>query len=219
MRNFPMHLALSHVLVASAAIDEYVEARQMHINPALGEQPGYEGSILLRPRDDAEPVRLALLNVWTGPEYQRRWAESPRCAELMRSVDHIVRRLEHRCYQRIEDASIVVGDQHKIAMCSIGVDDVLPGHSESYLRRWRDVANPSLSQAPGFVGVSVFTNPDEPDRFLSFLRWEGDDAADQYYATSERNDVVHNAFREVLTREPLRSPRYDALLRHVPDAA
>jgi heme-degrading monooxygenase HmoA len=214
-----MHLAFSHVLVASSAIDEYVEVRRRRINPAMGTQPGYEGSILLRPRDDAEPVRLALLNVWTGPEYQRHWGESPRCAALMRSVDHLVRRLEHRPYQRIEDASIVVGDQHKIAMCSIGLDDVVPGQSESYLARWCDVAIPSLSQAPGFVGVSVFANPDEPDRFLTFLRWERDDAADQYYATSEHNDVVHNAFREVLTCEPQLSPRYDALLRHIPDAA
>jgi len=202
-----MHLALSSVLVASSAVDGYVEARRTGVNPALGEQPGYEGSILLRPRGHAEPVRLARLDVWTAPEHQRRWAESPRCADLKRSVDQLVQRLERRCYQRIEDASIVVGDQRKIAVCSIGVDDVPPGYRESYLARWRDLANPSLSTAPGFIGVSVFTNPDEPDRFLTFVRWERDDAADQYYATSEHAGELQ------------RSPRYDVLLRHTPDAA
>ncbi len=213
-----MHLALSRILVASSALDDYLEARLRHINPELGEQPGYEGSILLRPRSDTEPARLALLNVWTGPEFQRRWAESRRCAELMRSVDHIVRRVGDRCYQRIEDASIVVGDQRRIAMCSIGVDEVVPGQGKSYVARWRCVAKPILSEVPGFIGVSVFTDPGEPDRFVVFSRWECNDAADRYYATPEHEDV-RKVFREVLARELPPSPRYDVLLRHVPNAA
>lgn len=211
-----MHVVLCDVLVVSAGLDEYVRLRRERVAPALAEQPGYQGSVLLRLRGDEEPMRLAILESWTSAEDQRLWSQSPQCAALAGATLHLVRGLNDCLYQRVDDVSITVGDPHTAVMCAIGLHSVVPGRGDEYLARRRDIANPSMRKAPGFVGISTYVDSHEPDRFLVFFQWESDATADAYYATPEHTGVIYDAINEVLT-EPPSSRRHDVLLRHLPD--
>ncbi|MGH9246788.1 MAG: antibiotic biosynthesis monooxygenase family protein [Acidimicrobiales bacterium] len=209
-----MDVLLCHLLVASSDVDEYVTARRRHNNPAMGDQPGYEGSVLLRPRDDEDPVPLALLNSWASTADQQRFATSSRCHDVERRVAHLVRRRDVRRYRRIDDASVAVGDAGTAAMCSIGFHQAIAGRGEDYLAARRDVANPIMSKAPGFVGVSVCADPDDEDRFMVFLQWANDAAADDC-ATPEHSGMVFDAIHGVLAHRPA-SQHYDVLVWHTP---
>jgi heme-degrading monooxygenase HmoA len=210
-----MQIALARVSVRKSDVEEYVAVRRSHINPAMAEQPGYERSVLLRPRDREDTLRLALLNWWATPADQQRWAESSRHEDVLGAAAHLVQGLDSRVYERNDELSILVGDPGSAAMCSIGDHQVVAGRGQDYIARRRDIANPSMRKAPGFVGISVYAAPGEADRFGVFFQWASDHVADEYYDSSEHTKDVYGAIDDVLTHAPA-SERFDLLLHHSP---
>ena len=70
-----MIATLSDLQIASAELEKYVDMRRMHINRALAEQPGFEGSVLLRARERkaAGEENLALFNFWDSAADADAW--------------------------------------------------------------------------------------------------------------------------------------------------
>jgi len=214
-----VYLALSYLQVAPSAVDDYAAARRDVINPALAQQPGFVASFLLRPRDDRDPLGLALLNSWTSLDDQRRWVGSPLHDEVRDRVADVVQGMEHGLYERLDDGSIQVGAPETAAMWSIGTHEVVAGRRPDYLASRREVSNPDFEKAPGFVGYAVHAVPDDENRFLNVFQWESDAAADNYYASPSHVDVVYQAVAQHLTQKPLPTPRYDLLLAHRSDGS
>jgi heme-degrading monooxygenase HmoA len=210
-----MLVFLRYVTMAASDVDSYVGTRRAIVHPTVRQQSGYGGEALLKPRTDSDAVRLALLNWWTGAEGQERWAGTAAHSEMKDRTSRLIRSVESSVYEHAGDLSLRIGDPAAAAMCSIGFHQVQPGRSPDYVSARRDVANPSMRKAAGFVGISVGTDPGDADRFLTFFEWADDAKADEYYASAEHVDAVYPAIAGVLTAlEP--SERYDVLMRHVP---
>jgi heme-degrading monooxygenase HmoA len=210
-----MYVELADISVATPDLDDYVAARRDHTNPLMKEQPGFGGTVLLRPREGDNPVQLALLNWWESVAHLQHWVNSPERDETPADVAHLVQALEYSLYGRHDDCSVTVGDPAAAGMCSIGVQRTISGRGRDYLDRRRDIANPSVQEAPGFVGVSVYSAPHQEDAFMVFFQWESDAAADAYYASPEHAGPVYDAIAGVLAHRP-GSRRYDVLLCDVP---
>jgi heme-degrading monooxygenase HmoA len=210
-----VYVALDHVGVARSDLDTYAKAWQDHVVPALSEQPGYQGCLLLRPRDKGDVLRLAQLEWWGGRDDHRHWTSSSAHQRVEAGAASLVRDRKQSLWEGT-DASVVVADPGTASMCSIAFHHAIAGGGVDYLACRRKVANPSMSKAPGFVGVDVCSDPDERDRFMVVFSWADDAAADDYYATPEHTGVVTKAVGGALRHDPVPSPRHDVLLRDVP---
>ena len=73
-----MIATLSNLEIASTDFDTYIDMRQLHINPALLEQRGFEGSVLLRgtTQQAAGEERLALFNLWDSATSSNSFVKS-----------------------------------------------------------------------------------------------------------------------------------------------
>ena len=50
----------SDLRVSNNDFDEYVKMRRVYINPALAEQPGFQGSVLLKATEQGHPGEVTL---------------------------------------------------------------------------------------------------------------------------------------------------------------
>ena len=75
-----MLASLSDIKVAPGDVEQYVQMRRRHINPALAEQRGFRGSTLLRAEAQPDPaeVAFALFNFWDDEATAKAWAVAVR---------------------------------------------------------------------------------------------------------------------------------------------
>jgi heme-degrading monooxygenase HmoA len=213
-----MLVFLSYITVAASDVDTYACARRSIMYPAMRDAQGYGGLALLRPRVDSDTARLALLNWWASAEDQQRWASSAAHGAMKTNTNHLVRSAVSSVYEQADELSLTIDGPASPTMFSIGYHRVVAGHGTDYISARRDVANPRMRMAPGFVGISVCTEPGDVDSFVTLLEWADDSAADEYYASAEHADVVVPAIAAVLTSlEP--SKRYDILMRDTPSSS
>ena len=152
-----MIATLSNLEIASTDFDTYIDMRRLHINPALLEQRGFEGSVLLRgtTQQAAGEERLALFNLWDSVTSSKDWSVAPRHDEVAEFVIPLVRSITTTHYERIEDASTTAAPESSAQVARISIQDIEPGRVDEYLAYRRDVIHPSMQSADGFVSAWV----------------------------------------------------------------
>lgn len=206
-----MHVALVDLTVREKDIDEYVGSRRSNIHPALRQVSGFQNSLLLRERDTAsDALRLRLVDLWESDEHHRRFAatDSP---DVLAPVAHLMKDVTTRSYERLEWASTTVGDLDRAGKASIGVHQAQEGRGEEYLGRRRDIVQPSMSSAAGFVGEWMLADPEVAERYTAIALWESHEASRVYGDLPEHRGPIANAVRSI-TADKRPGITYDVLL-------
>lgn len=207
-----MLIVLSDAKTTVADAERYLALRRSVINPAMQEQEGFQGLASLKPRNFDTHVRFALLSWWTGAEEQKRWADTPLHAEILDEMGRFATWDEVFYYEQLDDLSPRVGDPRTATLASIGFHRPLPGRADDYISVRRDLANPSLAKADGFIAATVGRKLGTTDQFMVFFEWADDAKSEEYGASVEHVDVVYPAVADVLT-ELVPSERYDVVTR------
>lgn len=178
-----MIASLSDVKVASVDVEQYVQMRRRHINPALVEQPGFRGSTLLRAEAQPTPaeVAFALFNYWADEAAAAAWATARRHDEVSEYVIPLVRSITSRRYELIDDASVTADDENHARVARISVQQVKADRVQEYLEYRRSVIHPSMARADGFVAAWVLRDVTDPARFAIYLRWASAQAGEAYF--------------------------------------
>lgn len=207
-----MIATLSDLQIASAELEKYVDMRRMHINRALAEQPGFEGSVLLRARERkaAGEENLALFNFWDSAADADAWKVAPRHDEVAEYVIPLVKSITTNSYERIEDASVTAAPASAARVARISIQDIKPARVNEYLAYRRDVIHPSMESADGFVSAWVLRDVERAARFAIFFRWRDDDAAETYFHDPYHLGEITDRVRELLAGS-LSTERYDIL--------
>jgi heme-degrading monooxygenase HmoA len=207
-----MHANITYLSVENDRLDDYLAMRRTVVNPAMRDWPGSAGSVLLRRREAHGQGRigLALVNLWETAETQREWETSRQHVGLRSNHDSFVCSRSDGTHRRLEDISVTVGVPAAAGMVAIGIHHVSGGRIQEYLARRRDIVHPSMSNADGFIGCWVLTDPDDPSTFICLFWWRDDAAVDTYSNIPEHRGPVYNAVRSV-TEGPIASTRYDVV--------
>jgi heme-degrading monooxygenase HmoA len=178
-----MLAGLSEVKVAPGDVEQYVEMRRRHINPALVEQPGFRGSTLLRADSQPNPAEVvfALFNFWADEASAKAWATAPRHDEVSEYVIPLVRSITSKRYELVENASATAGDEGRARVARISVQQVKADRVQEYLDYRRSVIHPSMARADGFVAAWVLRDVTDPARFAIYLRWASARAGEDYF--------------------------------------
>lgn len=195
-----MLASLSEVKIAPGDVQQYVEMRRRHINPALAEQPGFRGTTLLRA--DAQPnpaeVVFALFNFWTDEASAKVWATAARHDEVSEYVIPLVRSITSRRYELVEDASTTAGDERRARVARISVQQVKANRVQEYLDYRRSVIHPSMARAEGFVAAWALRDLTDPARFGVYLRWESAQAGESYFHSPSHLGEITDRVKELL---------------------
>jgi heme-degrading monooxygenase HmoA len=178
-----MLASLSDVKVGTGDVQQYVQMRRQHINPALAEQPGFRGSTLLRADTQPNPAEtaFALFNFWENEAAAQAWATAPRHEEVSEYVIPIVKSIAGRRYHLIDDASTTAGDESRARVARISVQQVKASRVHEYLEYRRSVIHPSMAKADGFVAAWVLRDVTDAARFAIYLRWASAQAGETYF--------------------------------------
>lgn len=91
--------------------------------------------------------------------------------------------------------------------CSFSLIKCAPENREAYLTLRREMLDPGMASAPGFVKRELFISRDTPDEIYLLVYWESDEAAQAY-----RKGAVHESARQkamTLLKGPLQTRDYD----------
>ena len=195
-----MLASLSDITVAPGDVPQYVQMRRQHINPALAEQPGFQGSTLLRADSQPNPaeVAFALFNFWDDEATAKAWAGAPRHEAVSQYVIPLVRSITSRRYERVEDASVTPGEEDRARVGRISVQQVKADRVQDYLAYRRSVIHPSMARADGFVAAWVLRDVTDPARFAIYLRWASAEAGEAYFHSPHHLGEITDRVKEFL---------------------
>lgn len=66
-----------------------------------------------------------------------------------------------------------------MAVYTLGIWTVRPGHEEDFVRAWTDMADRTASDFPG-SSATLLRDRDRPNRFISYGPWESTDQIDRW---------------------------------------
>jgi heme-degrading monooxygenase HmoA len=204
---------LSDVKIAPADVETYIEMRRLHINPTLREQPGFQGSVLLKAREQPgqDELTFALFNFWADAEAAAAWAVAPVHDEVSEYVIPLVRSITSKRYERVEAASITHADESRARMARIAYQQIKPNRMQEYLDYRRDVIHKSMSDAAGFVSAWTFRDAADPNLIAIFFQWESDEAADAYFHQPFHLGEITDRVTEMIDSKLIAGARYDVI--------
>jgi heme-degrading monooxygenase HmoA len=195
-----MLASLSDIKVAPGDVQQYVQMRRQHINPALAEQPGFRGSTLLRAEAQPDPavVAFALFNFWEDEAAAKAWAVAPRHEEVSQYVIPLVRSITSRRYERADGASVTGGDETRARVARISIQQVKANRVQEYLEYRRTVIHPSMARADGFIAAWVLRDVTDPARFAIYLRWGSAEAGEAFFHSPFHLGAITDRVKDLL---------------------
>src|SRR4051812_44278296 len=91
--------------------------------------------------------------------------------------------------------------------CSFSLIRCAPENREAYLALRREMLDPGMASAPGFVRRELFVSKDTEDEMYLLVYWDSVEAAKNY-----RKGAVHESARQkamTLLKGPLQTRDYD----------
>lgn len=191
--------SISWVRTSLPHIDDYLDYRRDHVNPAMATMPGFLGSTILKELSDQQS--FLVMNQWEGEAAWRNYEATNAHDELKDKIrGELVEEMEIGRYSTV-DLPLSSGLDENIAphrYFTVSTHRVKPDNSEIYLKLRSTAVHPAMSDFPGFVSSNAMESLDEHYTFLIVNSWESKEAADRY-SGSPAHYTLRDQVRAILS--------------------